>query len=115
MDKARRVVIVCLVYFLVFWIGLKSGEAYYRMRNKLEADKQRLLSPPAPVLPEPVKPGPRVYFTVERFDRGNYTTVNFEEISETSPIIKFLSNEKLKPLLKLRDIQIYAETGERVY
>lgn len=110
MDKLRKAVLFFCIYFLIFWIGLKSGEGYYRMKTNLEEQKARLHVVPAPAL-IPLKS----FYIVEKHDHGTYSTVSFSLIDEKDPVMHFLFNEKLRPLLKLRDLQIYTKDGERIY
>ena len=53
----------------------------------------------------------KTYYVVEKDDKG----VVFSEVNESYSVIRFYLNEKLRPLLKLRDIQIYDSNGNRIY
>lgn len=101
-KKTRNVILFLCAYLLIFWIGFKSGAAYLRMQNKVQVEKIEVPVPPPPLL---------AYYIVERVD-GN---VSFTEVWETNPIIKFFMNEKLRPLLKTRNIEIYKMDGEKIY
>lgn len=103
MDKKIKTAILMLaVYLLVFGVGFKSGAAYLRMQRKVEIE--RVVVPDYPQ-----------FYVVEKHDRGTYSDVTFEKANAGSPIIEIFMNEKLRPLLKLRDIKIYKQTGEQVY
>ena len=103
MDKRlKNLVILLLVYGLVFWLGFRSGEIYNRVKKGMQVEKIRI-------------PTESSYYAVEEKDFGTYRTVDFYELGDTNVIIKFLFNENLKPLLKLRNIKIYDSKGERIY
>ena len=103
MDKKAKIALLILgAYILIFWVGFKSGTTYARMQKKIQFE--RIEVPAAPC-----------FYVVERQDYGNYSRVTFDAVGDSNAIIKMFMNEKLRPLLKSRDIQIYKETGERVY
>lgn len=108
MNKKTQAVILFLgAYLLVFWVGFKSGSIYLRMKNKIEVEKIQL---PGNIVP------PTIYCIVEKHNYGNFSTVSFQEASRQDTIMKIFFNEKLRHLLKLRDIKIYnQDTGEQVY
>lgn len=91
-----------LVYVLALWIGFRSGEIYNRMKNKVQIEKIAVTS----------LTQPKIFFVVEKKDNGD---VEFSKAGEEDVIIKFLYNEKLKPLLKRKDIEIYDSKGARIY
>jgi hypothetical protein len=103
MDKKTKAAILMLgVYLLVFGVGFKSGTAYLRMQRKVQVE--RIVVPDYPQ-----------FYVVERHDHGSYSSVTFEKANKGDAIIEIFMNEKLRPLLKLRDIKIYKPTGEQVY
>lgn len=103
MDKKTKTAILMLgVYLLVFGVGFKSGAAYLRMQRNVQAE--RIVVPAYPQ-----------FYIVERHDYGTYSNVTFEKADKNTAIIEIFMNEKLKPLLKLRDIKIYQSSGEQVY
>lgn len=106
-KKTKTAILLLTLYLLVFWIGFKSGGSYIRMK-RFDVEKIAL-----PVLPTDLKA--EIFYIVEKYDYGNYRSVVFRDVSGADTIIKMYMNEKLKPLLKLRDIEIYKETGERIY
>ncbi|MDD5496782.1 MAG: hypothetical protein PHP46_06790 [Candidatus Omnitrophica bacterium] len=105
LEKIRRLVIFLLIYGLILAIGFKSGMSYNRMKNRLAVERIQIL--------ETVEP--KKYFIVEKYNYGNYSQVNFREENEKDVTMKFFFNESLRPLLKLRDIEIYTSKGERIY
>lgn len=103
MDKKTKTAILMLgAYLLVFAVGFKSGAAYLRMQRKVQAE--RIVIPDYPQ-----------FYVVERHNYGSYSNVTFERADKNDAIIEIFMNEKLRPLLKLRDIKIYKSTGEQVY
>lgn len=104
-KKTKNIILFLCAYLLIFWIGFKSGVAYVRMQNKVQVEK---IEVPAP------QPPPS-YYIVEKYDYGNYSNVSFTEVYDNNPIIKIFMNEKLRPLLKTRNIEIYKMDGERIY
>ena len=103
MDKKTKAAILMLaVYLLVFGVGFKSGAAYLRMQRKVEVEK--IFVPDYPQ-----------FYIVEKHDYGTYSNTTFEKGDKNNTIIEIFMNEKLRPLLKLRDLQIYKSTGEKVY
>lgn len=108
MDKKIKGVILFLgAYLLVFWIGFKSGTIYLRTQNKVQVERIEIPAPPPPVS--------TLFYLVERRNYGSYSAVNVDEISADSVTMKMFKNEKLRPLLKLRDIEIYDVNGEKIY
>lgn len=107
MDKKTKAIILFLgAYMLVFWIGFKSGTIYLRMKNRVQVEKVVTVVPPAP---------PQFYI-VEKRDYGSYSAVTYESGDEgNNTIIQMFMNEKVRPLLKSRNIKIYKSTGEQVY
>lgn len=105
-KKTKNVILFLCAYLLIFWIGFKSGAAYLRMHNKVQVEKIEI---PVPPPPQPM------YLIVEKRDYGSYSNVDFTQVWEDNPIIKIFMNEKLRPLLKSRNIEIYRMNGERVY
>ena len=106
-EKIRRVIIFFIVYGLIFWIGFKTGVIQNRMKNKVIIEKMLIKQ-------EEVAENP-AYYIVEKYNYGTYSQVAFRLETENDLTIKIFLNEKLKPLLKLRDIQIYTTEGEQVY
>jgi len=103
MDKKIKIpVLMLVVYLIVFGIGFKSGMIYFRMQKKLQVE--RIVIPDYPQ-----------FYIVERHDHGGYNSVTFTKANKDDPIIEIFMNEKLRPLLKQRDIKIYKPTGEQVY
>ncbi|MDD5421821.1 MAG: hypothetical protein WC592_01205 [Candidatus Omnitrophota bacterium] len=104
MEKSiKRLIIFLLVYLVLFWIGFRSGEIYNRMKNKVAIERV--------IIPQ----SPRYYYIVEN-STGNWgSTVTFSRVGEDDTILQFFFNEKLRPLLKLRDLKIYKNDGERIY
>lgn len=107
MSKKIKIAIVLLgVYLLVFLVGFKSGSAYMRMQKNIQFDRVEVAVAPA---------DPETFYVVENIDYGGYSRETIEDAYPTSTIIKVFMNEKLRPLLKSRDIKIYNEAGERIY
>lgn len=101
-KKIKTAILMLVVYLFVFGIGFKSGAAYLRMQRKVQVE--RIL----------VRDYPEFYI-VENHNYGSYSSVTFEKANKDSLIIDMFMNEKLRPLLKARDIKIYKPTGEQVY
>ena len=107
MDKKIKNAILMLgLYLLVFGIGFRSGGAYVRMKNRITVERIAMPLPP----PEIQK-----YFIVNNHDYGTYRVTDFALINDLDVIIKMFKNEKLRPLLKKLDIEIYSESGEKLY
>lgn len=105
-DKTVKKVILILAFWaLVFWVGFRSGEVYNRMKTKILVE--RILAPAKPMV--------RSYYLVERHQYNGYSTVTFDEVGDQNAVMKFFFSKKLRPLLKLRDIKIYASKGGRIY
>ena len=104
-KKIRNIVIFSCVYLLIFWIGFKSGAAYLRMQNKIRVEKIEIPEPPPPVF----------YYVVEKNNYGSYSNVNIVEVKKDNTLMKIFFNDKLRPLLKTRDIEIYTMDGDRIY
>lgn len=113
MDKKIKIGLILLgVYILVFGIGYKSGAMYARMArvnliNEIDKINEMDKASSPPPLPE--------YFTVTNYNYGSYTATGFECVDDNNVLIKMFKNEKLRPLLKARDMKIYKDTGERIY
>ncbi len=106
MDKRlKKVLLFALAYALLFLVGFKVGEASHRMKNKLQYEKIAITHERLP----------KRYYIVETHDQGSYSNVTFAEVGDDDPVVKFLRNDKLKPLLKLRKLEIYDLEGERLY
>lgn len=99
-ERVRKTLMVLAVLALVFWAGYKTGEVLARMKT---------------VIVERIAPAPKRFFIVEKYSYGSYSHVSFDEVGEDHPVVKFFFNEKLRPLLKLRDIKIYTDKGENIY
>jgi len=109
MDKVfKKLIVYTVIYAVIFLVGFKSGSIYNRMMKKSEA--QKIIIPEEPEEPEPTH-----YYIVEKRDYGSYTHVNFTAADENHILIRFLFNENLKPLLRLRDIKIFTEEGKQIY
>ena len=107
MGKKIKIAILMLgIYLLVFGIGFKSGNMYFRMQKRIQLEKIELPTPATP---------PPPYYIIEKTNYGSYTVSTFNKATNEEVIILILMNEKLRPLLKLRDLQIYKSTGERIY
>ncbi len=106
-EKIRRVIIFFIVYGLIFLIGFKTGITYLRMKTKIEVEKV--------LIKDEEVAGPKVYYIVEKYNYGSHSHVFFYEQNDNDVIMKFFYNEKLKPLLKMRDIKIYTKEGEEIY
>jgi hypothetical protein len=102
MNKTRKTLLFLLIYIIIFWLGFKSGEVHNRIKDPAK-------------LSEIMPPRPAIFYVVEKIDYGNYSRTQFSLIHPDNIIMHFLKNERLKPLLKLLDLQIYTEEGERIY
>jgi hypothetical protein len=100
-KKIKAAILLICVYLLVFWVGFKSGSMYLRMQQKAGDPKVAMEF--------------KQFYLVETNDYGTYSNVSFRKADANTLEIEMFMNEKLRPLLKLRDIKIYKETGERVY
>ena len=107
-KKIKTIFLLLSVYLLVFWVGFKSGSIRARMQKRIQVEKVEVAVTPA-------TPRPEVFYVFEKHDYGNYRSETIEEAYSNSPIIKVFMNEKLRHLLKDRDMQIYKESGERLY
>lgn len=105
-SKIKMAILIFLVYLLVFVVGFKSGTSYLRMQRKIQIEKIEVPAQPPP---------PPLYIIFEKRDYGAYAHEEITQVYEHDPIIKVLKNEKMRPLLKSRNMQIYTETGDRVY
>lgn len=108
-KKFKVAVILLAVYLAVFAVGFKSGSIYVRMKKKVDVERVEIPRPPAP------PPLSDAFYIIERTDFGNYTKVTFERGMKDDVIIDMFLNEKLRPLLKARNLEIYNQEGERVY
>lgn len=109
-KNVKTIVVLVLVYILVFYVGFKSGISYLRMKGKIKVES---IEVPAPL---PPAPAPVTYYIIEKMDRGTFSYYEYSEVSGRDIFIKLLHDQKLRHLLKLRDIQIYQQdTGERLY
>lgn len=105
MSKKTRTVILFLIgYTIALLVGFRSGEVYNRMKNRVMVEKVEMPAEPTRVVNR--------YYAVE-ISRGN--DASYSEFSENDVLIKIFNNEKLRPLLKLKNIQIYNKDGERLY
>lgn len=103
-KKIKIAILLLAVYLLIFWIGFKSGVLYLRMHNKVQLERVEI--------PGPILAG---YIVVEKPKADNYTYDSMRLVDENNVFIKVFMNEKLRPLLKRFDVEIYKETGERIY
>ncbi len=101
-EKIRKFILVFVAVFIVFWIGFKSGVVSSRISNKLRMEAIKI-------------PYRETFFIVETVGEGDSKRVTYSGVPESDVIILFYQNEKLRPLLKLRDIQIYKDSGDRIY
>ena len=106
-KKIKTALLLLAVYLLVFWVGFKSGTVFQRMQNKMQVEKVEIATPP--------NLSARLFYVVEKIDYGSYSRETVEEVNADNPIIRICTNEKLRPLLKSRDVKIYNGDGERVY
>lgn len=105
MTKSIKAVMLLGIYILLFWVGFRSGEIYNRMRNKLKIEKVVIHQLP----PE------KLYYIVETYYNKGYKETGFEMATDNDVRIKFFLNKKMRPLLRLRDIKIYTQKGDRIY
>ena len=101
--KAKSVIILLAVYLLIFWVGFRSGEIYNRIKKGFRLER----------IVVPVEKRD-VFYIVEQRD----STVDFTkcDIADGKNVIMDLyNNEKLRPLLKLKKLQIYDSKGDRIY
>ncbi len=105
-KKAKDLISLIIISILLFWLGFRAGEMYNRIR-KMKIEKI--------AIPVPTPTPQKIFYIVEKVNYGAYSIVQFYPQKDDDPIIVFLYNEKLKHLLKLRDLQIYTFKGERVY
>lgn len=101
-KKVRSVVLFLAVYVLIFMVGFRSGEIYNRMKKGYKAEKV-------------VVPVSDVYYVIEERDYGTYRYTDIRECGSSDPLIQFLYNEKLKPILEQKKVRIYKSNGDRVY
>ena len=102
MKRMRKVILFMVIYVSIFWIGFKFGEVHVRDTNSVK-------------LREIMPPKPQLYYVVEKVNFGDYRRTQIETMTDANLIIRLFKNEKLKHLLKLLDVQIYTEKGERLY
>ena len=108
MDKKySRLALMLGVYIFLFWIGFKTGAVHTRMKNRINVETIKI--------PQIVKPEDKTYYIVERIDAVCHKDAVFTRTDERHPIIRFFLNKKLKPLLKLKDIEIFDDNGDRIY
>jgi hypothetical protein len=105
MDKKKTIVYLVAFYLVFLWLGFRAGEMYARMKNKLTVEKITVSE----------DPHTQMFYVVEKEKYGDHTNVKFSDVDSNDVLIKFLYNDKLKPLIKLRDVEIYDSEGERVY
>lgn len=98
-KKSRSLIFLLAAYVLIFFIGYRAGEINNRLKRGVNVQKV----------------APENYYMVEEIDYGNYHRAEFYEINSTNLIMKFYNDPRLKPLLKLRNIKIYKNDGERIY
>jgi hypothetical protein len=101
-NKRRQVILFIIAYALVFVVGFRAGEIYNRMKRGYKAEGI-------------VVPVQGSYYVVEERDYGTYRYTDIFECGTDHVLIKCLLTEKLKPLLKSKNIQIYDMNGDRVY
>lgn len=103
-NKVRKVVLFLFLYSAVLWIGFKLGESYQRSTTKIDVEKIKI----------PAKED-RVYYLVEEHNSGGNSYFTFDKVNDLNVNICFLNNEKLRPLLKLKNVSIYSEEGQKLY
>jgi len=99
MDKIRKALLLVLIYLVIFWVGFRSGEIHYRTKKFSASQKISIQD----------------YYIIETFHYGSHTIANFYRANEEDIVIKFLKDENLRPLLKMRDLKIYTPEGKRIY
>ena len=104
-KRIRMTILFLAIYALLFWIGFRSGEIYNRMKSKIQIEKI--------IVKE--KSHDKIFYVVEEKDYGAYKSTDFYEIPETHMFIRFFQSEKLRPLLKLRNMKIFDSEGNRIY
>jgi len=104
-GRVRKFLILGSLYVLALWIGFRAGEIYVRSTTKIQV--QKILVPEVNAI--------EVYYVVEEVDYGTRKDWAFYTLDSNHAMIKCLFNEKLKPLLKLKKMQIYNAKGDRVY
>ena len=101
--KAKSVIILLAVYVLIFWVGFRAGEIYNRVEKGFRLER----------IAVPVQ-NVDAYYIVE--ERGSAVEFTKCAVSDTNnAIMDIYNNEKLRPLLKLKKIQIYDSKGDRIY
>jgi len=107
MDKKIKIGLLLLgIYMLVFGVGFKVGAMYLRMQNRIRIESIEI--------PASKQQSDR-YFIITRNNYGSYSQTDFVDADEGNVMIKIFKNEALRPLLKSRDMEIYKDTGERIY
>ena len=101
-KKVRNVVLLLALYVLIFIVGFRAGEIYNRMKRGFKAEKV-------------VVPISDIYYVVEDRDYGTYRYTDFRECGSGDPLIQFLYNENLKPILGEKKLRIYKSSGDRIY
>lgn len=101
-KKDRGLALFLALYVLIFVVGFRSGEIYNRMKRGYKAEKV-------------VVPASDVYYVVEERDCGAGRYTDVRECGSGDPLIQFLHNEKLKPILEQKKVRIYKSDGDRIY
>ena len=104
-ENMRKIILLLAVYLLIFWVGFRMGEIHNRMKNRIKVEKIII----------PAQSEIKSYYVIEEASEANSGHVSFREVNGEDVMIKFLYNEKLKPLLKSRNLKIYTSEGDRVY
>lgn len=96
---AKKIMIFAMIYAVMFWAGFKSGEINARSKRGFTV-VERMVGEP------------NVFYVVEERP-GGYTEIY--GVDRGNPLIKILSNDKLKYILKFKKVQIYDTEGVRLY
>jgi len=98
-KNIKKIIVYFFIYIIVFIVGLRAGEIYYRVT---EARKTGLI-----FLPKT----PKVYYLINNYSYGAVLS----EATEDSLVFKLINDKKLKPILEKMDFEIYDENGKKVY
>ena len=100
----KKIIVFLLFYVLTLLVGFRLGETHNRIKNRVKVEKIQI----------PVKEE-ELYYIVEERNADGESFFTFDKVADTNIHLCFLFNEKLKPLLKLKKIQIYNKKGEQIY
>ena len=108
MDKKySRLALMLGVYVILFLIGFKTGAVHTRMKKRIDVETIKI--------PQIENLQDKAYYIVERIDADCHKDAVFIRTDERHPIIQFFLNEKLKPFLRLKDIEIFDDKGDKIY